>query len=135
MQVKAATDAEFQSVQNRFKRRSASMNALADMEVGQVIYRPTKLKRYQFTVKVSDYPTLLNGGRDDIQASTLISRLDGYLDDTWPSTLKEAEDGATSATSHTVFVREVRREQVITDDISGQRVFLYTVVASEVDVS
>lgn len=95
------------------------------------VFRPTRLKHYEFFVIVADNLPLVGGGTDDALGADLLTALDGYLDDTWPSTLKEDEDNDGTATSHTIFVDDVARYKLIALNDDREPVWVYRVVASQ----
>jgi len=99
-------------------------------------YRPARPRHYEFTVMVSDNLPLRTGGTErDITAATLASRLDGYISDTWPSTLREDEDGDGTVTTHDMFVVDVSRLRQVDDIRTRQKVWLYKVVGIEKTLS
>lgn len=98
-------------------------------------YRPARPRQFDFTVMLADELPLLNGGTDNVQAATLLTRLDGYLADNWPSTIAADFDEDGTSTSYTAFVDDVQWWKVDEHPLTGRPVHLYRIKATEKTLS
>lgn len=99
-------------------------------------YRPTRLRTYEFDVRVASNLALLNGGTDIYDAAAMITALNGYVtENRWPLTLREDEDGDGTVTAHTVMVTDAQFIRSYVDVRSNQRVIVYRLSAIEKVVS